>query len=188
MASLSLSLSLSLSSQVGLPYTTFVGSQFLESIDNFVGSNFLLFVCFLESAALILDVGFPRLDQALRQATGGKRSIYPKHGCRFGFYLAIPVATLGLFLYQLYYNGANRVVDSRGIEICGWVLMGVCVGISLFGLWRREEGALPAPGGEGGEGEGVELMSGSVNSSVVAVSLGGAESGRVDDGSGELDR
>ena len=159
MASLSLSLSLSLSSQVGLPYTTFVGSQFLESIDNFVGSNFLLFVCFLESAALILDVGFPRLDQALRQATGGRRSIYPKHGCRFGFYLAIPVATLGLFLYQLYYNGANRVVDSRGIEICGWVLMGVCVGISLFGLWRR--------------GEGVELMSGSVNSSVVAVSLGG---------------
>ena len=75
----------------GLPYCTTHGSLILDSVDSFVGINFLLFICFLESVVFIWDFGYSRLDHALRKATG--RDLFPKYGCKFGFYAAIPVAT-----------------------------------------------------------------------------------------------
>lgn len=127
----------------GLPYCTTHGSLILDSVDSFVGINFLLFICFLESVVFIWDFGYSRLDHALRKATG--RDLFPKYGCKFGFYAAIPVATLALFIYQLYNDASNGVVPGyKSIEVAGWVLMGILVAVSCVTLWKTAQGTLPS--------------------------------------------
>ncbi|QDZ24692.1 sodium/chloride symporter [Chloropicon primus] len=142
----------------GLPYCYSWGTNVLDSMDNFVGTNFLLFICFVESVVFMFDFSFPRLEYALRLATDGKRSMYPKYGCYFDLYLAIPISTLGLFIYQLYFNATSDVLPpgNKSIEVAGWVMMSVLVVLTGFGLWRRGKGQLsPLPP----LGQGIQLSS-----------------------------
>ena len=53
-----------------------MGNNILDVIDMFVGTIFLLAVCFVESVVLNLDVGWQRLTCALKTATLG--NLMPK--------------------------------------------------------------------------------------------------------------
>mmetsp|Transcript_1166 Transcript_1166/g.3218 ORF Transcript_1166/g.3218 Transcript_1166/m.3218 type:complete len:505 (-) Transcript_1166:455-1969(-) len=129
---------------VGLPYTTAKGNLILDVVDNFIGSNFLLYVCFFESVVIIFDFGYRRLEHALAEATG-KRTLFPKYQCYFSFYFAIPVVCLGLFLYQVYSNITEGYLPGYPrIEVAGWILLAICLAVSLLGLWKCGKGTLPA--------------------------------------------
>jgi len=129
---------------IGLPYATTKGNLILDGVDFYVGTNFLLLVCFVESIVLNFDFGWKRLEYALQKATLGKKTLVPIYQCcRFDFHIAIPIATLGLFLYQ-----TSQVIISPympghlSIEITSWTLFGVCVALLLWGIWRRDDGKL----------------------------------------------
>ena len=122
---------------IGIPYSTTQGNRILDVVDNYVGINFLLYLCFLESIVFIFDFGYQRLERALKKATDGKRSLWPKYQCYFDFYFAIPVFCLGLFIYQIYYNITDGYLpDYPRIEIAGWVLLAACLLLTGFGMWR----------------------------------------------------
>merc|ERR1712241_946741 len=87
---------------IGLPYATTKGNIILDGVDFFVGINFLLLVCFVETIVLNFDFGWNRLEYALSKATSGNRSFCPVYKCcRLDFHLLIPIATIGLFLYRI---------------------------------------------------------------------------------------
>ena len=127
---------------IGIPYTTHRGNEILDVVDSFVGINFLLFVCFVEALVLIIDFTYHRLELALTKATDGKRSLFPKWQCLFDFYLAIPISTGVLFVYQVYNAISNPMYDDLKIEAVGWVLMILCFLVTGWGLWRTEKGKL----------------------------------------------
>ena len=121
---------------IGLPYATSKGNKLLDSVDAYVGINFLLFVCFVEMVAINFDFGWNRLEYALQKATGGKRSLRPLWKCcRFDFHLAIPFATLGLFVYQMYNLAKEPYMPNYPtINSVGLALMVICVATVLFGI------------------------------------------------------
>lgn len=73
----------------------------------FVGTIFLLAVCFVESIILNFDLRWQRLQYALNAATWGSkrfpegRSIFPSYLCRFDLHLTVPVGTGFLCGYQV---------------------------------------------------------------------------------------
>ena len=129
---------------IGLPYATNKGNIYLDGIDFFLGIAFLLFVCFVESLVLNFEFGWTRLEYALQKATLGKRTLLPHYQCcRFDFHLAIPVATFGLFLYQMVdVIRSPYLLDHPQVETAGWVFFGLALALTFVGLWKREEGQL----------------------------------------------
>ena len=117
----------------------------------FVGTLFLLYVCFVESVIFNLNFGWRRLNLALRAATfGGKRfpqgrNIFPRPFCRMDFHVTVPVATIFLFLYRL--QAVSR--DPYGgypqsLLAWGWTLLAICMATTLLTIWRRGASTMPA--------------------------------------------
>jgi SNF family Na+-dependent transporter len=129
---------------IGLPYATTKGNLILDGIDFYVGTTFLLFVCFVEIIVLNFDFGWKRLEYALQKATLGKRTLRPIiQCCRFDFHVAIPIATLGLFLYQFVESIRTPYLPNNpGIEILSWNLFGICTTLLFLGVWRQGDGKL----------------------------------------------
>jgi len=134
---------------IGLPYATTKGNIILDGVDFFVGINFLLFVCFVESIALNFDVGWKQIEYALQKATAGKRSLRPKYKCcRLDFHLLVPVSTIGLFLYQMYYTIKTPYLPNNlNIVTVGWVLFALCFVLLFIGVqdFRKEGSLVPIP-------------------------------------------
>merc|ERR1712146_668930 len=129
---------------IGLPYATTKGNVILDGVDFYVGTNFLLLVCFVESIVLNFDFGWKRLEYALQKATFGKKSLRPIwHLCRFDFHVSIPIATLGLFLYQTI-NAIREpyLPGNSTIEIASWTLFGICLVLLFLDTWKRADGKL----------------------------------------------
>ena len=84
-----------------------MGGEILDTIDMFVGTIFLLLVCFVESIILNFDLRWQRLQYALKAATFGSRrfpegrSIFPSYLCMFDLRLTVPVGTGFLCGYQV---------------------------------------------------------------------------------------
>jgi len=129
---------------IGLPYATTKGNLILDGIDFYVGTTFLLFVCFVEIIVLNFDFGWKRLEYALQKATLGKKTLRPIiQCCRFDFHVAIPIATLGLFLYQFVESIRTPYLpNNQGIEILSWTLFGICTALLFCGMWRQGDGKL----------------------------------------------
>ena len=129
---------------IGLPYATTKGNLILDGIDFYVGTTFLLFVCFVEIIVLNFDFGWKRLEYALQTATLGKKTLRPMiQCCRFDFHVAIPIATLGLFLYQFVESIRTPYLPNNpGIEIASWTLFGICTALLFLGVWRQGDGKL----------------------------------------------
>mgnify|MGYP000681101251 CR=1 FL=1 len=80
----------------GIPFTTRLGLELIDMVDRYVGVLFLLFVVFLESIMLNVDVGWRRLAWALSTATSTTSSsqnninngqtLFPKWLCRLDFH------------------------------------------------------------------------------------------------------
>ena len=129
---------------IGLPYATTRGNLILDGIDFYVGTTFLLFVCFLEIIILNFDFGWKRLEYALQKATLGKKTLRSYiQCCRFDFHVAIPIATLGLFLYQFVDSIRTPYLPNNpGIEILSWTLFGICTALLFWGVWKQGDGKL----------------------------------------------
>lgn len=121
---------------IGLPYATTKGNIILDGVDFFVGINFLLLVCFVESIVLNFDIGWKHIEYALQKATSGKRSLSPIYKCcRLDFHILVPVSTFGLFLYQMYYTIESPYLpDNLNIVTLGWVLFALCFVLLFIGV------------------------------------------------------
>ena len=137
----------------GLIFTTRMGNEILDVIDFFVGTIFLLFVCFIESVILNFDFGWKRLAYALKAATYGSkrfpngRTLFPQLLCRFDFHLTVPVATLLLFVYQFVSLGLSSSSYGgypMGLNAWGWTLLAICLATVLLTVWKQAKSELPA--------------------------------------------
>jgi len=84
---------------IGLTFTTVGGFKYLDVLDHFVSTTFLLIVCFFESVMLNMNFGYPRLATALKASCG--RSL-PTCLCRIDFHITVPAFTFFLGFYTLY--------------------------------------------------------------------------------------
>ncbi|OEU14466.1 SNF-domain-containing protein [Fragilariopsis cylindrus CCMP1102] len=135
----------SVSFLIGLPYATTKGNLILDGVDFFVGINFLLLVCFVESIVFNFDFGFKRLEYALQKATSGMRSLRPAYlCCRFDFHLMIPAATFGLFLFQMIQTIIKPYLPNNpNIEAIGWACFAVCFAMLFIGFQKfSQDGSL----------------------------------------------
>jgi len=135
---------------IGLPYATNKGNVILDSVDFFVGINFLLVVCFVESIVMNFDFGWKRLEYALQKATHGVRTLRPIWKlCRLDFSFLIPISTIGLLLFQLVVNifFEPYLPGYSGIEIVGWVLFAFCLSLMFIGIqnFTKDGSLLPIP-------------------------------------------
>jgi len=117
----------------------------------FVGTIFLLAVCFIESIILNFDLGWKRLQLALKAATFGSerhpegRNIFPKWLCRYDFVVTVPHATAFLCLYQIVYVASNPYGGyPTSLLAWGWSLLALCCATVLLTIWKRDESKLPA--------------------------------------------
>ena len=117
----------------------------------FVGTIFLLAVCFIESIILNFDLGWKRLQLALKSATFGSerhpegRNIFPKWLCRYDFVVTVPHATAFLCLYQIVYVASNPYGGyPASLLAWGWTLLAICCATVLLTIWKRDESKLPA--------------------------------------------
>ena len=80
----------------------------------------------------------------LQKATYGKKTLRPIYQlCRFDFHVAIPIATLGLFLYQTMNAIRSPYLPSNpNIEIIGWTSFAICITLSFWGVWKQGDGKL----------------------------------------------
>jgi len=135
----------------GLVFTTRMGNEILDVIDMFVGTLFLLFVCFVEAVILNWNFGWRRLNLALRAATfGGKRfprgrNIFPRPFCRVDFHVTVPLATIFLFLYRLQAVSRDPYGDyPRSLLAWGWTLLAICLATTLLTVWKCGASTMPA--------------------------------------------
>ena len=117
----------------------------------FVGTIFLLAVCFIESIILNFDLGWKRLQLALKAATFGSerhpegRNIFPKWLCRYDFVVTVPHATAFLCIYQIVYVASNPYGGyPSSLLAWGWALLTLCCATVLLTIWKRDESKLPA--------------------------------------------
>ena len=117
----------------------------------FVGTIFLLAVCFIESIILNFDLGWKRLQLALKAATFGSerhpegRNIFPKWLCRYDFVVTVPHATAFLCIYQVIYVASNPYGGyPNSLLAWGWTLLALCCATVLLTIWKRDESKLPA--------------------------------------------
>ena len=117
----------------------------------FVGTIFLLAVCFIESIILNFDLGWKRLQLALKAATYGSerhpggRNIFPKWLCRYDFVVTVPHATAFLCIYQVVYVASNPYGGyPTSLLAWGWTLLALCCATVLLTIWKRDESKLPA--------------------------------------------
>ncbi|CAE7700573.1 Slc6a5 [Symbiodinium pilosum] len=135
---------------LGLIFTTRMGNNILDVIDMFVGTIFLLAVCFVESVVLNLDVGWQRLTCALKTATLGNkrtpngRNLFPQCLWRTGLHVTVPAATSLLCLYQIISVSQKQYGGyPTSLVAWGWIFLAVCVGVTCVTIWRRDAGSLP---------------------------------------------
>ncbi len=117
----------------------------------FVGTIFLLAVCFIESIILNFDLGWKRLQYALKAATFGSkrhpegRNIFPKWLCKYDFIVTVPHATGFLCIYQIICcQQSIRRLPKTSLLAWGWTLLALCCATVLLTVWRRDESKLPA--------------------------------------------
>ena len=117
----------------------------------FVGTIFLLAVCFIESIILNFDLGWKRLQLALKAATYGSerhpegRNIFPKWLCRYDFVVTVPHATAFLCIFQIVYVASNPYGGyPTSLLAWGWTLLAICCATVLLTIWKRDESKLPA--------------------------------------------
>lgn len=134
-----------------LPYFTFVSATTYQVIDMFVGTIFLLAVCFIESIILNFDLGWKRLQYALKAATFGSkrhpegRNIFPKWLCKYDFIVTVPHATGFLCIYQIVNVASNPYGGyPTSLVAWGWTLLALCCATVLLTVWKRDESKLPA--------------------------------------------
>eukprot|EP00578_Thalassiosira_sp_NH16_P030313 CAMPEP_0181078506 /NCGR_PEP_ID=MMETSP1071-20121207/1523_1 /TAXON_ID=35127 /ORGANISM="Thalassiosira sp., Strain NH16" /LENGTH=621 /DNA_ID=CAMNT_0023159827 /DNA_START=28 /DNA_END=1893 /DNA_ORIENTATION=- len=135
----------------GLVFTTRMGNEVLDVIDMYVGTIFLLAVCFIESIIFNLDFGWKRTKYALQAATFGSkhhpkgRDMFPKFLCRFDFHVAVPVATGLLFTYQIVNVGRTPYGGyPMSLLAWGWTMLALCLVTVLLTIWRSEKSSLPS--------------------------------------------
>ena len=134
----------------GLVFVTRKGFQLLDMVDMFVGTVFLLYLCFVETCILNFDYGWKRLAHALKAATIGNkstpqgRSVFPNWLCRFDFHGTVPLATGFLFFYQLVKLGmTNYESYPMSTNGWGWFLLSLGIAISLSTIFKRDATKLP---------------------------------------------
>ena len=117
----------------------------------FIGTIFLLAVCFIESIILNFDLGWKRLQLALKSATFGSerhpegRNIFPKWLCRYDFVVTVPHATAFLCIYQIVNVASNPYGGYPNTLLAwGWTLLAICCATVLLTIWKRDESKLPA--------------------------------------------
>ena len=117
----------------------------------FVGTIFLLAVCFIESIILNFDLGWKRLQYALKAATFGSkkypkgRNIFPKWLCKYDFIVTVPHATGFLCIYQIVNVASNPYGGyPTSLLAWGWTLLALCCATVLLTVWKRDESKLPA--------------------------------------------
>ena len=135
----------------GLVFTTRMGNEILDVVDMFVGTIFLLAVCFLESMILNLDFGFKRLGYALKAATyktdrfPAGRNLFPKWLCFFDFRITVPLLTGVLCIWKIVYVGMNPYEGyPKSLLAWGWTLLAICISIVPITIWKRQKSELPA--------------------------------------------
>lgn len=135
----------------GLVFTTRMGNNILDVIDMFVGTIFLLAVCFIESIILNFEFRWQRLKYALQAATFGSkghpegRSIFPQYLCRFDLHITVPVATGFLCIYQIINVGQKPYGDYPvSLLAWGWTLLAICIAMVLLTIWKCDKSTLPA--------------------------------------------
>lgn len=135
---------------IGLVFTTRMGNQILDVVDMFVGTIFLLIVCFMESIILNFDFGWKRLAYALKSATIGDRfpqgrTIFPKWLCRIDFHLTVPAATGLLALYQIVFVAQEHYGGYPvSLVAWGWTLLAVCIATMLLTIYKCDPTSLPS--------------------------------------------
>ena len=119
----------------------------------FVGTIFLLFVCFIESVILNFDFRWQRLSYALKAATFGSkrfpdgRNLFPQFLCRLDFHVMVPLATGGLCVYQLVNVGGKQYGGyPTSLLAWGWTLLAICIVIVFLTIVKngRTKSELPA--------------------------------------------
>ncbi|CAE7573368.1 DAT, partial [Symbiodinium microadriaticum] len=136
---------------LGLVFTTRLGNNLLDVIDMFVGTIFLLAVCFVESLILNFDVGWQRLSYSLKAATVGNiptpngRNLFPRWLCRTDLHLTVPLATSFLCIYQINYVAREQYGGyPTSLVAWGWALLAACVAVMCVTIWKCDRGSLPA--------------------------------------------
>lgn len=116
----------------------------------FVGVIFLLVLCFFESIIMNFDLGWKRLDYALKAATFGSkrhpkgRSLFPKWLCKYDFFVTVPHLTGFLFIYEFVHVARNPYGGyPTSLLAWGWALLALCCGTILLTVWKRDESKLP---------------------------------------------
>lgn len=135
----------------GLVFTTRMGSNILDVIDMFVGTIFLLAVCFIEAIIFNFDLGWKRMKYALQAATFGSnrhpqgRNLFPQLLCRFDFHVMVPLATGFLCMYQFVNVGREPYGGyPTSLLAWGWMLLALCIATALLTIWKCQESQLPA--------------------------------------------
>lgn len=119
-------------------------------IDRFVGVVFLLVICFFESVIMNFDLGWKRLDYALKAATFGSkrhpkgRDLFPKWLCKYDFIVAVPHITAFLFIYEFYHVASSPYGGyPKSLLAWGWFLFALLCATILLTVWKRDESKLP---------------------------------------------
>lgn len=153
---------------IGLPYCTEQGGFLLDTIDHFIGSYLLLWVCFLEAIAFAWDFGWPRFTHSIKQATLGNpatpggRYLFPEFFWKWSMMFSAPVMAGGLLLTNLIIDIIHKYENGRisnHILTIGWVFFGSMVVLSLSNILDRRPGSLAETPGMGA----VEILAESGN-------------------------
>jgi len=137
----------------GLVFTTRFENEFLDVVDHFVGSIFLLIVCFFEALILNVDFGWRRLALALKTATYGNkrtpngRNVFPTYLCRFDLHGTVPLATILLGIYIFIFTARDPYGGyPTSVLAWGWTLLAVGVAMIFLTIWKCDKGSLPTLG------------------------------------------
>lgn len=128
---------------LGLVYCTRAGNNCLDAIDHFLGSRFLLVSCFVESVALTLGYGFPRIERGMSRVSPDNMKIFLPKVWEFVCTYTVPVGPALLFLYG-FYKDIEEPYEGypMWLQTIGWSSLAVCLGMTVATLPRKGESAL----------------------------------------------